>query len=123
MTISRRTALKGSAGALALGLAGLNFDYTRAYAQADKPKRGGNLNFAISAEAPHYDPHASDTYATLHLVAPFYSTLLRYDLPKFPEVEGDLAASWEVAPDLLTQAQHQVPRWRRLHLCGREGHL
>ncbi len=102
MTISRRTALKGSAGALALGLAGMNFDFTRAYAQADKPKRGGNLNFAISAEAPHYDPHASDTYATLHLVAPFYSTLLRYNLPKFPEVEGDLAASWEVAPDLLT---------------------
>jgi peptide/nickel transport system substrate-binding protein len=102
MKISRRTALKGSAGALALGMGGLNFDFTRAYAQAEKAKRGGNLNFAISAEAPHYDPHASDTYATLHLAAPFYSTLLRYNLNKFPEIEGDLAASWEAAPDLMT---------------------
>jgi peptide/nickel transport system substrate-binding protein len=97
MKISRRTALKGTAGAFALGMGGLNFDFTKAYAQADKAKRGGALNFAISAEAPHYDPHASDTYATLHLAAPFYSTLLRYNLAKFPEIEGDLAASWQVA--------------------------
>jgi peptide/nickel transport system substrate-binding protein len=102
MAISRRTALKGTAGALALGMGSLNFDFTKAYAQAEKAKRGGALNFAISAEAPHYDPHASDTYATLHLAAPFYSTLLRYNLAKFPEVEGDLAASWQVAPDQMS---------------------
>ena len=71
-------------------------------ADAQTPKRGGNLNFAISAEAPHYDPHASDTYATLHFSAPFYSTLLRFNLDKFPEVEGDLAQSWEAAPDLMS---------------------
>ena len=47
-------------------------------------KRGGTLNFAISAETPHYDPHGSDTYATLHFAAPFYSTLLRFNLDKFP---------------------------------------
>src|SRR5690349_862650 len=68
-------------------------------AQAQQPKRGGTLNFAISAETPHYDCHGSDTYATLHFSAPFYSTLLRYNLSKFPEVEGDLAKSWTVAPD------------------------
>ena len=99
--ISRRTALKGTAGALALG-AGLNFDFTRAYAQAAKVKRGGALNFAISAEAPHYDPHASDTYATLHFSSPFYSTLLRYNLAKFPAIEGDLAATWQSAPDQMS---------------------
>jgi len=71
-------------------------------AQAQAPKRGGTLNFAISAETPHYDCHGSDTYATLHFGAPFYSTLLRFNLPKFPEVEGDLAESWTAAPDLLT---------------------
>ncbi len=71
-------------------------------AEAQTPKRGGTLNFAISAETPHYDCHGSDTYATLHFGAPFYSTLLRFNLPKFPEVEGDLAESWTVAPDLLT---------------------
>ena len=54
-------------------------------------KPAARLNFAISAETPHYDPHGSDTYATLHFAAPFYSTLLRFNLDKFPQVEGDLA--------------------------------
>ncbi len=72
------------------------------YAEAQQPKRGGNFNFAISAEAPHYDPHASDTYATLHFSSPFYSTLLRYNLDEFPEIEGDLAKSWTVSPDKMT---------------------
>jgi peptide/nickel transport system substrate-binding protein len=71
-------------------------------AHAQTPKRGGTLNFAISAETPHYDCHGSDTYATLHFAAPFYSTLMRFNLAKFPEVEGDLAESWTVAPDLMT---------------------
>ncbi len=70
--------------------------------QAQTPKRGGNFQFAISAEAPHYDPHGSDTYATLHFSSPFHSTLLRYNLSKFPEIEGDLAKSWTVSPDKLT---------------------
>jgi peptide/nickel transport system substrate-binding protein len=71
-------------------------------AQAQAPKRGGTLNFAISAETPHYDCHGSDTYATLHFAAPFHSTLLRFNLSKFPDVEADLAESWTAAPDLMT---------------------
>src|SRR5258708_6307422 len=71
-------------------------------AAAQTPKSGGELVFAISAEAPHYDPHASDTYATLHFASPFYSTLLRLNLDKLPAVEGDLAKSGEVARDLMT---------------------
>jgi peptide/nickel transport system substrate-binding protein len=69
---------------------------------AQTPKRGGTLNFAISAETPHYDNHGSDTYATLHFAAPFYSTLLKFNLNKFPEVQGDLAETWTVAPDFMT---------------------
>jgi len=88
------------AGAFALGMGGVHWDVVKALAQT--PKKGGNFIFAISAEAPHYDPHASDTYATLHFAGPFYSTLLRFNLSKFPEVEGDLAESWTVAPDLMT---------------------
>ena len=53
-------------------------------ADAQQPKRGGTLNFAISAETPHYDCHGSDTYATLHFAAPFYSTLLRFNLDEIP---------------------------------------
>ena len=100
MTTTRRTALKGMAGAFVLGAGGLHWDL--AQAQTAAVKRGGSLNFAISAETPHYDSHGSDTYATLHFAAPFYSTLLRFDLAKFPALEGDLAESWTVAPDLLT---------------------
>ncbi|MGE0714444.1 MAG: ABC transporter substrate-binding protein [Alphaproteobacteria bacterium] len=71
-------------------------------AVAQTPKNGGTLTFAISAETPHYDCHGSDTYATLHFSAPFYSTLLKFDLDRYPEVTGDVAQSWTVAPDLLT---------------------
>src|SRR5882762_69287 len=92
--VTRRSVLK--TGAAAIALSGAAAD---AYAQS--PKKGGTLQFAISAETPHYDNHGSDTYATLHFAAPFYSTLLRFNLDKFPEVEGDLAASWTVAPDLM----------------------
>ncbi len=92
--------MKSKLGTLILGLAALAF--AAGTAQAQTPKRGGILNFAISAEAPHYDPHASDTYATLHFPATFYSTLLRFNLSKFPQLEGDLAKSWTVAPDLMT---------------------
>ncbi|MBL8670495.1 MAG: ABC transporter substrate-binding protein [Alphaproteobacteria bacterium] len=87
------TAALAIAAALALAAGG---------ASAQAPKRGGNLTFAISAETPHYDCHGSDTYATLHFSAPFYSTLLQFDLPKYPAVKGDLAESWTVAPDLKT---------------------
>ena len=39
-----------------LTLAGATFS-----ADAQQPKRGGTLQFAISAETPHYDCHGSDT--------------------------------------------------------------
>src|SRR5215470_300134 len=78
-------------------------------AQAQQAKKGGTLQFAISAETPHYDAHGSDTYATLHFAAPFYSTLLRFNLSKFPEVEADLAQSWTVAPDLMTYTFKLTP--------------
>src|ERR1700704_7024751 len=91
--VTRRSVLMTGAAAFALGGPAVN---------PQPPKHGGPLQFAISAETPHYDNHGSDTYATLHFAAPFYSTLLRFNLDKFPEVQGDLADSWEAAPDLMT---------------------
>src|SRR3954470_12224990 len=73
-----------------------------ANAYAQEVKRGGTLQFAISAETPHYDSHGSDTFATVHFAAPFYSTLLKFNLDKYPDVMGDLADSWTVAPDLMS---------------------
>jgi peptide/nickel transport system substrate-binding protein len=93
--IRMRTSVLGFLGAFAFAFAGA----TGTYAQS--PKRGGTLQFAISAETPHYDCHGSDTYATLHFSGPFYSTLLKFNLDKYPEVMGDLAQSWTVAPDLM----------------------
>ena len=90
--LTRRSVLMTGAAAVAYGGA-------VSEGNAQQPKKGGTLQFAISAEAPHYDPHGSDTFATLHFSAPFYNTLLRYNLSKFPEIEGDLATSWTVAPD------------------------
>ena len=100
-SLTRRSVLMTGAAAFALG--GSNLE---TYAQ--QPKKGGTLNFAISAETPHYDNHGSDTYATLHFAAPFYSTLLRFNLSKFPEIEGDLADSWQVAPDLSDRRRQRV---------------
>ncbi len=87
-------------GLAALAAAALAF--AAGAAEAQTPKKGGNLVFAISAETPHYDCHGSETYATLHFSAPFYSTLVRFNLSKFPEIEGDLAKSWTVAPDFMS---------------------
>jgi peptide/nickel transport system substrate-binding protein len=91
-----KTTILGFLGAFALTVAGATAS------QAQQPKRGGTLQFAISAETPNYDCHGSDTYATLHFSSPFYNTLLRFNLSKFPELEGDLADSWTAAPDLMT---------------------
>jgi peptide/nickel transport system substrate-binding protein len=92
-----KTSILGFLGAFAFAFAG-----GAPGADAQTPKRGGTLQFAISAETPHYDCHGSDTYATLDFAAPFYSTLLKFNLDKYPDVMGDLADSWTVAPDLMT---------------------
>lgn len=71
-------------------------------AAQETPKRGGTLSFAVNAEPPNYDCHASTTFALVHPIAPHYSTLLKFDAPKYPAVTGDLAESWNVSPDGLT---------------------
>jgi peptide/nickel transport system substrate-binding protein len=73
-------------------------------AAAQTPKRGGILNFAIVAEPPTLDCHATTTFATIHPVAPAYNGLLRFrgDVNKKLEIVGDLAKSWEMSPDGLT---------------------
>jgi peptide/nickel transport system substrate-binding protein len=84
--------LLGLAAALASPVAAL----------AQTPKAGGTLTFAISAETPTYDCAATDTFAAIHFLAPFYSTLLQFDLAAYPKVKGDLAESWTVSDDKKT---------------------
>lgn len=69
---------------------------------AETPKRGGTLNFAVSAEPPNYDCHANTSFAFIHPVRPHYSTLLTFDPEAYPKIVGDLAESWTIAGDGLT---------------------
>jgi peptide/nickel transport system substrate-binding protein len=78
------------------------FGFAAPLAAQDVPRRGGTLNFAVNAEPPNYDCHANTSFAFIHPVAPHYSTLLKFDAPKYPAVTGDLAESWNVASDGLT---------------------
>ena len=71
---------------------------------AETPRRGGVLLAAIAADAPSLDPHQEETFATLHLVAPCYSTLLQIDPYNYPKVIGDVATEWKIAADGLTYA-------------------
>jgi len=72
-------------------------------ATAQSPKKGGILSFAVVAEPPTTDCHATTTFAMVHPVAPQYSTLLMFVGPHDNQkIVGDLAESWEVSKDGLT---------------------
>jgi peptide/nickel transport system substrate-binding protein len=71
-------------------------------AAKETPRRGGVLLAAIGADAPGLDPHQEQTFATLQPTAPLYSTLLQIDPYRYPNVIGDLATEWTIAPDGLT---------------------
>jgi len=68
-------------------------------AAAEQPKRGGILNFAVTAEPPNYDCHASQTFALIHPVTPNYSYLVKYDSSQNGKIVGDLAKSWTISDD------------------------
>src|SRR5262252_7256777 len=69
---------------------------------AETPRRGGVLLAVIGADPPSLDPHQESTFANIELVAPLYSTLLQIDPYHYPNIVGDVATEWKVAPDGLT---------------------
>jgi len=71
-------------------------------AQAENPRPGGELVFAVGGTPPSYDGHRETTFAMLHPIAPHYSTLLRFDPQNYPKIVGDLAESWTISKDALT---------------------
>src|SRR3989442_56431 len=68
----------------------------------ETPRRGGVLLAAIAADAPSLDPHQEQTFATIQLVAPLYSTLIQMDPLSYPKIIGDAASEWKIASDGLT---------------------
>lgn len=85
-----------------LGLAGAMALTGSVPATAQTPKRGGVLTFAVTAEAPTLDCHATTTYAAVHVLAPHYSLLVKIDPQDYPKVKPDLAESWTISADGLT---------------------
>jgi peptide/nickel transport system substrate-binding protein len=69
---------------------------------AETPRRGGVLLAVMGADPPSLDPHQEQTFATLWVVAPLYSTLLQIDPYSYPKIIGDVATEWKIAPDGLT---------------------
>lgn len=70
--------------------------------EVEQPRYGGILNFAVAKDPPSFDCHRETTFACIHPIAPFYSTLLRFDQWNYPEVVGDVAESWTISDDGLT---------------------
>ena len=71
-------------------------------AVAGAAKKGGTLTYAVTAEAPTTDCHATTTYAAIHVLAPHYSLLLKVDADNYPKLRPDVAESWSVSADGLT---------------------
>jgi peptide/nickel transport system substrate-binding protein len=69
---------------------------------SETPRRGGVLLAAIAADAPSLDPHQEQTFATMQMVAPLYSTLIQIDPLSYPKIIGDAASEWKISPDGLT---------------------
>ena len=71
-------------------------------AAAETPKRGGILRHVIEGEPTTFDCHSAATSFALQVLAPHYSTLLKYNTDDYSKIIGDLADSWTVSPDRLT---------------------
>ena len=54
-----------------------------------RPKAGGTLTYAVTAEPPSTDCHAITTYAAVHVLAPHYSLLLKVDQDDYPKLKPD----------------------------------
>jgi peptide/nickel transport system substrate-binding protein len=88
---------------LAVGLLAAAAAQAQSSAAAPAPQRGGTLVLPIHVgEPPTYDCHATNSPAAMWRVSPHYSTLLKIDADRFPQVSGDLAKSWTESPDRLT---------------------
>ena len=66
---------------------------------AEQPARGGTIIWAVHEGMPHFDIHVESSYILAQPVGPLYNSLLAFDLYNNEKIVGDLAESWEVAPD------------------------
>ncbi len=67
-----------------------------------QPRRGGTLNYVVTALPPSFDAHRETTFAMLHPILPHYNMLVRFDTHNFPKIIPDLAESWTASKDGMT---------------------
>ena len=69
--------------------------------QAETPRKGGILKFVVPDEPPSFDGHRETTFALIHPIAPFYSTLIRVppEDPNRNEFVCDLCTAMPAAAD------------------------
>ncbi len=84
--------------------------------QADETlKRGGTLTYLVPADAPpSFDGHRENTFATLHVTAPFYSVLIRIN-PDNP------ASTTDFVCDLCTEMPNPTDDGKTYRFKIREG--
>ncbi|MDR7482901.1 MAG: ABC transporter substrate-binding protein [Armatimonadota bacterium] len=67
--------------------------------EAQQPRRGGTLAYAVSALPPSFDAHRETTFAMIHPIRPHYNLLVKFDPQNYPRVVPDLAESWTTSRD------------------------
>jgi peptide/nickel transport system substrate-binding protein len=88
----------------ALG-ATLAFGAVSIAAAAEKPVRGGMLQFVVGSKIPSYDGHRETTFGMIHPIRPFYSLLLRLNPDNAQSTTDfvcDLCSSYKASADQLT---------------------
>lgn len=102
---------RAAASALASALVISLFSFP---ATAQQPRSGGTLTYVVSASPPSFDAHRETTFAMLHPIRPHYNLLVKFDMPNYPRVVGDLAESWTISADGLTYT-FRIRRGVRFH--------
>lgn len=93
------------------GGSGGNLDERRPQQDAGPPQPGGVFRYALPSDARSLDPHSQSSFNTHIAIGSTYSKLVDFrtgpDIPYgAPELEGDLAESWETSPDGRTWTFH-----------------
>jgi len=65
-------------------------------------EKGGTLKYGVKSKIETYDAHGANAYGVMHYIPQHYSTLVTFNWDNFPELEGDVAESWNVSTDGLT---------------------
>jgi peptide/nickel transport system substrate-binding protein len=104
-------ALLGTACFSAPGGGGAALEERRPQEAAGPPQPGGTFRYALPSDARSLDPHEESSFNTHIAIGSTYSKLVDFrtgpDVPYgAPELEGDLAQSWETSEDGRTWTFH-----------------